>query len=449
MRNLCLIFFLFLSLAGYGQPDDVDSSGVGKPVGDAVTKTIGPEGGKISSADGWMELTFPPGALAAPTSIGIQPIENTSVMNFGRTYACTPDGIHFSKPVGLVIHYADSMAKGIAASIPVIRWQDKSGRWSSVEKISFDSVAHTIAGGIEHFSNYSAATTFKLYPVNSRIKVGKQQHFTLVISGIYPDGKRYSGRNGSGAFWKDHMVEWSVNGVEGGDDISGKIIRSAAPYVNNAVYTAPAVLPTKPVEIMAKYMGRVALADGTIAEHIITLATVDIYDEIHYSFTGYDKVGHLEMIDSSSCDIRAYSSGEIGLNNIQNYLPWSDWPERIGQCSYDYPDKTGWKGMVQIDGMATASFQRSEAVSPGAPASGKILVVLKPAMGSSPPYTVHCKGQSTKVPSFPVQANPANIQLEMVPSGGIYVKYGSAGGMNTYKDIHGGQGFSISASRLP
>ena len=70
-------------------------------------------------------------------------------------------------------------------------------------------------------------------------------------------------------------------------------------------------------------------------------------------------------------------------------------------------------------------------------------------MGSSPPYTIHCKRATTKVPSYPVQANPASIQLEMMPSGGIYVRYRSAGGLNTYEDIRNGQGFRISASRLP
>ena len=233
---------LFLRLAGYGQSADslqatligagVDSSALGKPVGDAVTKTIGPEGGTIRSADGFMELSFPPGALTALSSIGIQPIENTSVMNFGKTYACTPDGLHFQKPVGLVLHYADTMAKGITASLPLIRWQDKNGRWSSVEKISFDSVMHTLTCAIEHFSNYSTATTFKVFPIHCNLRVGKQQLFTFVISGTYPDGKNYGGRNGASAFWKYHIVEWSVIGGEG---VNGTVKRSEDPVYDRLV----------------------------------------------------------------------------------------------------------------------------------------------------------------------------------------------------------------------
>ena len=450
---------LLLRLASYAQtnaadslraasvPADIDSSAIGKPVGSAATKTIGPEGGTLSSADGFMELSFPPGALAAPTSIGIQPIENTSMMNFGKTYACTPDGLHFQKPVGLVLHYTDSMAKGITTSIPTIRWQDKSGRWTCVEKIRLDSVAHTLTGRIEHFSGYSAATSFKVYPANISMKVGTKQLFTLVISGTYPDGKHYGGREGARSFWKEHNVEWSFY-LPIGIDVTGTIVQSERPFVFSATYTAPDVIPSRPVTIEGKYMGFVALADGSFADGVFSLATVDVYDDFHYSFTGYDKVGHLEMIDSSGCDIRAYSSGKIELSNLQNHTPWSDWPAKIGQCSYDYPDKTGWKGMVEIAGLGSGTLQRPYPDVPGQPTVKKILITLAPAMGSSPPYTVHCKGVTSKVPSYPVQARPTDIQLELNLSGDIYIMYGSAGGLNTLKDIRGGQGFEISASKL-
>jgi len=447
MKNQWLILLLFLQLAAYGQstaPDslraesdsiNVDSSAIGKPVGDAVTKTIGPEGGKISSADGLMELSFPPGAVAAQTSIGIQAIDNTSLMNFGKTYACTPDGLHFQKPVGLIIHYADSMAKGIATSAPVIRWQDKSGRWTSVEKITLDTAAHTLSGGIEHFSNYSATTSFKVFPEDSKIRVGKQQLFVLRIIGTYPNGKHYGGRRGDADFWKTHTVEWSV-GV-------GTITRSEYKYT--ATYTAPAAVPGTPVKIMAKYIGLIPLADGSFAENIVAVTTADIYDEIRYTFTGYDKMGHLQMIDSASCDIRAYSSGDVELHNIQNPTPWCDWPAKIGQCSYDYPDKTGWKGLVEITGMTAATLDR-----PATDAEGtKITISLAPTLGGSPPYTAHCKGDTRKVPPFPVPAYPTSIQLELLPTGDIRVGYGPGGGLNTVSRIQNGQGFSISASRVP
>ena len=105
---------------------DPDSSAIGSPMGEKTMKTIGPEGGKIVSADGMMELNIPPGALGAPTGIGIQRVENTVVSGFGNAYNCTPDGTRFNKPVDMVIHYTDSAAKGISQKIsrtvPAFSW---------------------------------------------------------------------------------------------------------------------------------------------------------------------------------------------------------------------------------------------------------------------------------------------------------------------------------------
>jgi hypothetical protein len=447
MKHLSGIILLFIGLASYAQtrsidslrvaPDsvDVDSSEIGKPIGDAITKTIGPEGGKIISADGLMELTFPPGAVAAPTSIGIQAISNTSLMNFGKTYACTPDGLHFQRPVGLILHYSDTMAKGIATSAPVIRWQDKSGRWSSVTGVRLDSVAHTLASGIEHFSNYSGTTSFKLFAETNTMKVGRKQLIVFMIIGTYPDGRHYGGRKGDRDFWKYHNVVWSVS--------TGTIERSEYKYT--ATYTAPAALPDAPARIQARYTGMVAMADGSFADGVIALTTVDIYDEYHYTFTGHDKMGHLQMIDSASCDIRAYSSGTAALQNIQNPTPWSDWPPRLGQCSYTYPDKTSWKGLVEITGMTGATVDRTASETEGM----DITIFLAPALGSSPPYTARCKGDTRNVPTCPVPAYPTNIWLHPMPSGDIRVGYGAATGLNRFSHVQGGQGFEISASRVP
>jgi hypothetical protein len=459
MKYLCVLILVFLGVYSYGQsadslraatvPANVDSSEIGQPTGDAVTKTIGPEGGTMISADGFMELHFPPGALSTPTSIGIQPIKNTSIMNFGKTYACTPDGIQFQKPVGLVLHYTDSMAKGISTPIAAIRWQDKSGRWTSVEKIKLDSTAHTLSGGIEHFSNYSASTSFKIVPDRCSIRTGKQQLFTLVISGVHPDGKKYGGRNGDREFWKTHSVQWKVNGRDGGESSSGYITPGAAPDNNIANYIAPSVLPPNPVEVIAKYVGYVPLVDGSYAENVVVVATVDLYDEFHYTFTGHNHLGHLFMIDSSSCDIQVFSSGDIDVANIQNYAPWSDWPATVGSCSYDYPDKNGWKGMVEIEGLASAFTKKPGADASSTAVGTKIQISLKPALGSSPPYTIRCKGSSTKVPLCPIPASPSEIRLEIQPNGNIWVGYGSVGGVNFYEDARGKDGFRISVSRLP
>src|SRR5216684_9417787 len=49
---------------------------VGTPVGDKVTKDIGPAGGTLVSPDGRLTLTVPPNALTETLPFAIQPITN-------------------------------------------------------------------------------------------------------------------------------------------------------------------------------------------------------------------------------------------------------------------------------------------------------------------------------------------------------------------------------------
>jgi hypothetical protein len=372
-------------------------------------------------------------------------------MNFGKTYACTPDGIHFQKPVQLVIHYADTMAKGITTSIPVIRWQDKTGRWSSVEKIHLDSVAHTLGGGIEHFSNYSAGMSFKIIPRERKLRIGGRYELQLLISLNNPKGKGVHSYLATDAdFWKTSSIEWYVNDVSGGNDAVGRIEPASSTEPNIATYIAPGRLPVSAVTIKAKYKGLVPVGPDAYTDNAMTLARVDLYDEFHYMFMGKDQVGHLEMIDASSCDIRAFSSGKIEMTNIQNNPPWSDWPASIGKCSYTYPDKTSWKGLVQIEGMINGRYDAPSSPSGGTAANGWIHIQLTMAMGSSPPYTARCKGGGARtVQSAPVMAMPRTIDLELLANDEVMIHFGPESKLGMLEVNRGGQGFKITASRNP
>src|SRR5215471_3099429 len=49
---------------------------IGTPIGSPVIKTIDASGGSITSPDGVLKLTIPPGALSVATNISIQPVTN-------------------------------------------------------------------------------------------------------------------------------------------------------------------------------------------------------------------------------------------------------------------------------------------------------------------------------------------------------------------------------------
>jgi hypothetical protein len=84
---------------------------MGKPLGTLVSKSIGPAGGTLSSADGTMTLRFPAGALNKETLVTAQPVENTAFGGAGVGYEFGSHGSQFQKPVTLGIAYQDD--KGI------------------------------------------------------------------------------------------------------------------------------------------------------------------------------------------------------------------------------------------------------------------------------------------------------------------------------------------------
>src|SRR5678815_1090674 len=79
------------------------SSGGGKT---SVTQTIGPDGGAIE-LDG-AKVTFPPGALAADTSITIAATTETPPSGFtalSRIYSCAPTGLTFDPKVVMAMSF--------------------------------------------------------------------------------------------------------------------------------------------------------------------------------------------------------------------------------------------------------------------------------------------------------------------------------------------------------
>src|SRR5436853_431556 len=71
----------------------------------STTSTVGAGGGTAASADGAVTLTFPPGALAADTRIGIAPRAADADAIPGTAWDFTPDGAHFAQPVQVTMRW--------------------------------------------------------------------------------------------------------------------------------------------------------------------------------------------------------------------------------------------------------------------------------------------------------------------------------------------------------
>jgi hypothetical protein len=112
----------------------------GTPTGPAVTQSIGPEGGSLTSADGVLTVTIPGGAVATATEFTIEPITNQAHGGIGGAYRLTrPPNI--SAPFKLTFTYSDAELGNASPEGLGIAFQDDLGNWwgllsSAVEQTS-------------------------------------------------------------------------------------------------------------------------------------------------------------------------------------------------------------------------------------------------------------------------------------------------------------------------
>lgn len=107
--------------------DDNTVTPVGTPIGEVSRKTIDAAGGKLTSADGTIEIIIPAGALNTATEISIQPISNELASGVGTAYRLTPHGEQFNKPVTITFHYKEEEVLNTVPELLAIAYQDEKG----------------------------------------------------------------------------------------------------------------------------------------------------------------------------------------------------------------------------------------------------------------------------------------------------------------------------------
>lgn len=143
MRASSLVVFVALTaLASCSS----SSSSSPTPAGDTVTQAIGPEGGTIQV--GGAVVTFPKGAVAAPTTVTISAQDTTTppagFVALSKLFTCEPSGTDFAQPVEMRMPFVDD---GKGASL----------RWSSGSDPSFKDLGGKVEGNVmvatvQHFS---------------------------------------------------------------------------------------------------------------------------------------------------------------------------------------------------------------------------------------------------------------------------------------------------------
>ncbi|MDP4147771.1 MAG: hypothetical protein Q8927_17770 [Bacteroidota bacterium] len=219
---------------------------VGTPIASPVTKTIGPGGGTVLSADGRIELSLPVNALAANTDITIQPVTNTAPNGSGVSYHLMPDGTKFNVPVTLTFHYSAADVNGTLPVLFYIAFQDSSGIWQAdFKNRKVDTAAKTASLSIRHFSFWSLGSQLYMFASPPQVSENEQSNLGIVI--VNDEGD--PGVNSTGEFGLSSLPavtpvpgsvasNWAINGIRNGNSQVGTLSGSESAET----YTAPGTI---------------------------------------------------------------------------------------------------------------------------------------------------------------------------------------------------------------
>jgi hypothetical protein len=230
--------------------EGMPAEGPAAELGDGVSASIGAAGGALSSADGRIALEIPAGALAEDTRIGIQQIENQAPGQTGKAFRLSPEGVTFAKPVTLTLQYDDADVQGSAPSLLRVAYRNSAG-WHMLRDATLDTQAKTLRVESKHFSDWSLVLGAQLLPHEAVVKVGQSIQLKVSVclqAHVEHDGDisvEYGYDCEEQPLVNAGISGWSVNGVLGGDDVTGRIRPESDGRSGRAMYDAPRQKPSQ------------------------------------------------------------------------------------------------------------------------------------------------------------------------------------------------------------
>lgn len=277
-----------------GGTDDVlptpRATDVGTPSGSPVEKTIGPEGGTLSSADDLITIDVPAGALGADTLLGIQPLTSTAPNGLGAGFRLTPAGTTFSSPVKLTFKPSADQLAGTALALTGMGYQDSSGVWHWMRGVERDEANGLVSVTTTHFSDWSLVAGAQLRPSSASVQIGATLTLTAVvcyteeeeqlapIPGEEPVEPRFDcapeGESVYPVSLINKLSNWAVNGAAGGDDTVGTITRVTW---RTGLFTAPQDKPDPDTVAVSVDAANLQFGDETFAKTVL-VSNITIID---------------------------------------------------------------------------------------------------------------------------------------------------------------------------
>src|SRR5688572_21446627 len=141
---------------------------IGQPTGNRVEKTIGTQGGSITSGDGKLKVDIPAGALSKNVVIGIEPITRTLVDsiegNSTPAYRITPHGQQFQQPVKITFTYSAEAFRQLTPAAAGVAYQDAEGKWKGMSKVDVNTASKSVSVLTKHFSDWTTYESIYLMP---------------------------------------------------------------------------------------------------------------------------------------------------------------------------------------------------------------------------------------------------------------------------------------------
>lgn len=349
---------------------------IGTPIGKKLSKQIGPEGEKIASDDGKIELIFPAGALLKTTEVSIQQI-TTTIPNGNIAYQFEPSGIQFQKPVEIIFHYSEEEAAVCPPELKFMALQDHNGKWEYMDYADWDSSTKALKGFIRHFSAMVDGNLAELHPAKVKLKVGEIQQFNLNVVQVadrnsntpgeisednlqpLPQGVKKSGKD----------VIWKVNDQNGGSTKFGKIASDKGTIIS-ARYTAPKVLTLDPItvklqvneyvmETITERWGKKGRMQREVRKKIGETSfscQVKLYDEYKVTVSMDWKEEEGEWTDKST--FRLEIGDEVSISDIQNETLKVVFKKT--KCKYVYVDESTCEGIIHVKEIKDAMVKQTE-----------------------------------------------------------------------------------------
>lgn len=264
-RTACLLLLLSWSCSqssgppGPGATPQPTPSERGTSLGPMLTQTIGASGGSVSSADGRLTLTFPAGALAEDTEIGIEPITNTAPLGIGNAYRLTPDEAKFPQPITVTFSYQPSDLPGSSSDALFCGYQSSDGLWHTLGSPTVDTTAQTVSNPQGHFTDVSLLMGWQLDPGEATVAPFESLQLRLKV--CQPDTFSMQDDELAALTYRCDLEDadlpqlvnvtgWSVNGVRGGGIIDGTVSGLGRFGTYQAPYDPP---PQNPVAVSVEF----------------------------------------------------------------------------------------------------------------------------------------------------------------------------------------------------